>query len=107
MYTMHLLPSVAIQPNLKLKTRPKLLLGSLLLVIALPGYTQAMFIKLTLGHAAYGWQTWPAEKGFGNLTTCMGPVWKDELNSLAAEPPAGQLNPVNDKVYEVPCLRAF
>jgi hypothetical protein len=36
MYTMRLLPSVAIQPNLELKTRPKQLLGSLLLVIALP-----------------------------------------------------------------------
>ncbi len=34
---MHLLPSVAIQPNLELKTRPKQLLGSLPLVIALPG----------------------------------------------------------------------
>ncbi len=37
MHTMHLLPSVAIQPNLELKTRPKQLLGSLPLVIALPG----------------------------------------------------------------------
>jgi len=36
MHTMHLLPSVAMQPNLKLKTRPKQLLGSLPLVIALP-----------------------------------------------------------------------
>ena len=53
------------------------------------------------GHAAYGWQSWPAEKGYGNLTTCMGPVWKDELTGLAAEPPAGQLNPTNEKVYEV------
>jgi hypothetical protein len=34
---MHLLPSVTIQPNLELKTRPKQPLGSLLLVIALPG----------------------------------------------------------------------
>ncbi len=33
---MHLLPGVAIQPNLELKTRPKQLLGSLPLVIALP-----------------------------------------------------------------------
>ncbi len=33
---MHLLPSVAIQPNLGLKTPPKQLLGSLPLVIALP-----------------------------------------------------------------------
>jgi hypothetical protein len=33
---MHLRPGVAKQPNLKLKTRPKQLLGSLPLVIALP-----------------------------------------------------------------------
>jgi hypothetical protein len=36
---MHLLPGVAKQPNLESKTRPKQLLGSLLLVIALPGQT--------------------------------------------------------------------
>ncbi len=36
-HTMHLQPGVAKQPNLELKTRPKQLLGSLLLVIALPG----------------------------------------------------------------------
>ncbi len=35
MQTMHLLPIVAIQPNLELKTRPKQLLGSLPLVIVL------------------------------------------------------------------------
>jgi hypothetical protein len=35
MQTMHLLSSVAIQPNLELKTWPKQLLGSLPLVIAL------------------------------------------------------------------------
>ncbi len=35
-HTMHLLPSVAKQPNLELKTWPKQLLGSLPLVIALP-----------------------------------------------------------------------
>ncbi len=33
---MHLLPIVAIQPNLELKTRPKQLLGSLPLDIVLP-----------------------------------------------------------------------
>jgi hypothetical protein len=38
---MHLLHGVAIQPNLELKTRPKQLLGSLLLVIALPDLTNA------------------------------------------------------------------
>ena len=53
------------------------------------------------GHAAYGWQKWPAEKGLGNMTTCMGPIWKDEVNTLAQEPPAGQLNPVNENLYEV------
>jgi hypothetical protein len=37
MHTMHLLSGVAIQPNLELKTWPKQLLGSLPLVIALPG----------------------------------------------------------------------
>ncbi len=37
MHTMHLLPGVAIQPNLQLKTQPKQLLGSLPLVIVLPG----------------------------------------------------------------------
>ncbi len=37
MQIMHLLPGVAIRPNLELKTRPKQLLGSLLLIIALPG----------------------------------------------------------------------
>jgi len=37
MHTMYLLPSVAIQPNLELKTWPKQPLGSLLLVITLPG----------------------------------------------------------------------
>jgi len=36
MHTMHLLPGVAIQPNLELKNLPKQLLGSLPLVIALP-----------------------------------------------------------------------
>ncbi len=36
MQTMHLLPGVAIQPNLELKTRPKPVLGSLPLAFALP-----------------------------------------------------------------------
>jgi hypothetical protein len=39
MNTMHLEISVAIRPNLELKTRPKQLLGSLPLVIALPALT--------------------------------------------------------------------
>ncbi len=36
MHTMHLLPGVAIQPNLELKTRPKPVLGSLPLAFVLP-----------------------------------------------------------------------
>jgi hypothetical protein len=44
---MHLLPGVAIQPNLELKTRPKQLQGSLLLVIALPDYGKTIFIIQT------------------------------------------------------------
>ncbi len=39
-HNMHLLPGVAKQPNIELKTRPKQLLGSLPLVIALPGPSQ-------------------------------------------------------------------
>jgi hypothetical protein len=42
METMHLLLSVAIQPNLELKNRPKQLLGFLLLVIVLPGLPFSM-----------------------------------------------------------------
>jgi hypothetical protein len=37
MHTMHVLHSVAIRPNLELKTQPKQLLGSLPLVLAIPG----------------------------------------------------------------------
>ncbi len=40
---MHLLRSVAIQPNLELKIQPKQLLGSLLLVITLPAHPDALF----------------------------------------------------------------
>ncbi len=40
MHTMHLLLSVAIRPNLELKTRSKQLLGSLPLVITLPKLLQ-------------------------------------------------------------------
>ncbi len=40
MHNIHLLPGVAIQPNLELRTRPKQLLCSLPLVIVLPGQVQ-------------------------------------------------------------------
>ncbi len=39
---MHLLPGVAIQPNLELKTRPKPVLGSLPLAFALPNLAQSL-----------------------------------------------------------------
>jgi hypothetical protein len=48
MHTMHLLSSEAIQPNLELKTRPKQLLGSLPLVIALPAFTLATLVPNSL-----------------------------------------------------------
>jgi hypothetical protein len=48
-HTMHLQLGVAKQPNLELKTRPKQLLGSLPLVIALPG--GALTVKLL--HSRY------------------------------------------------------
>ncbi len=44
MHTMHLLPGVAIQPKLELKTRPKQLLDSLLLVIALPALGYLIYL---------------------------------------------------------------
>jgi hypothetical protein len=46
MHTMHLLPGVAKQPNLELKTRPKQLLGSLPLDIVLLVETQCMGNRL-------------------------------------------------------------
>ncbi len=47
-HTMHVQPGVAKQPNIELKTRPKQLLGSLPLVIALPAYDDCKkFRKLT------------------------------------------------------------
>ena len=52
-------------------------------------------------HASYGWQFGP-EANLGNLTTCFGQHWEDESGGhLAAEPPAGQLNPLNENVYKI------
>jgi len=48
MHTMHLLPSVAKGPSLELKTRPKQLLSSLLLVITLPGVLYGIYMHTTL-----------------------------------------------------------
>ncbi len=50
MHTMHLLPSVAIQPNLELKTRPKQLIGFLPLVIALPALGEITQIEPEQNH---------------------------------------------------------
>jgi hypothetical protein len=47
MQTMHLLPDVAIQPNLELKTWPKPVLGSLPLAFALPGLSSLDVISCT------------------------------------------------------------
>ena len=46
-HTMHLRPGVAKQPNLELKTRPKQLLGSLPLVIALPALLYSNRAEIT------------------------------------------------------------
>jgi hypothetical protein len=43
---MHLLPGVAIQPNLELKTRPKQPLGSLPLVVVLPGQLVSQSVSM-------------------------------------------------------------
>jgi hypothetical protein len=64
MHTMHLLPSVAMQPNLKLKTRPKQLLGSLPLVIVLSAENdQHIFNILNL----LVWAKKPFKKSLSNL----------------------------------------
>ena len=52
-------------------------------------------------HASYGWQFGP-EANLGNLTTCFGQHWEDDSGGhLAPEPPAGQLNPLNENVYKI------
>ena len=51
-------------------------------------------------HASFGWQ-WGQLKGMGNLVVCQQKEWADGNWSLAAEPPAGQLNPLNANVYDV------
>ena len=52
-------------------------------------------------HASYGWQFGP-EANLGHLVTCFGQNWEDDYGGhLAAEPPAGQLNPLNENVYKI------
>ncbi len=74
MHTMHLLPGVAIQPNLDLKTRPKQLLGSLPLVIALPGSDERDVLKMfDQGYVQiFGAENFLA--GIGELHRKFGPV---------------------------------
>ena len=59
-------------------------------------------------HAGYGWD-WGPSKGLGNLSLCVSKkgLWTEydpnlyKNISLAAEPPSGQLNPLNENVYKV------
>jgi hypothetical protein len=48
MYAMHVLYSITIRPNLLLKTRPKQLLATLLLDIALPEPNKLVFVPRKL-----------------------------------------------------------
>lgn len=52
-------------------------------------------------HASQGWQFGP-QSNLGELVSCFGVPWEDEYTgTLAAEPPSGQLNPVNENVYRI------
>eukprot|EP00095_Tigriopus_kingsejongensis_P003204 maker-scaffold50_size457468-snap-gene-1.13 protein:Tk03204 transcript:maker-scaffold50_size457468-snap-gene-1.13-mRNA-1 annotation:"chitooligosaccharidolytic beta-n-acetylglucosaminidase" len=51
-------------------------------------------------HASFGWEWGPKER-MGNLVVCQKEEWADRERNLAAEPPSGQLNPVNPNVYEI------
>jgi len=48
-------------------------------------------------HCGEGWQWGPA-KGYGNLVVCFK---REPWTSYCVEPPCGQLNPTNERVYEV------
>ncbi len=65
MHTMHLLSGVAMQPILELKTRPKQLLGSLPLVIALPDLYQKSFIVHTTENTCNNNTEHPVVSNFG------------------------------------------
>jgi len=67
--TMHLRPGVAKQPNLELKTRPKQLLGSLPLVIALPEWMFGpvpflVYVKMGIMSGTCWVQGWVATNDF-------------------------------------------
>jgi len=51
-------------------------------------------------HASAGWQFGP-ETDQGKLVICDVKEWDDGKTTLAAEPNAGQLNPLNKHVYAV------
>lgn len=51
-------------------------------------------------HAVAGWQ-WGKEAGLGDLVVCDQKMWANSSTKLAASPNAGQLNPINDNVYQV------
>jgi len=51
-------------------------------------------------HASSGWQFGP-ESDMGELVVCDRQDWDDGDVKLAAEPNAGQLNPLNTHVYAV------
>lgn len=48
-------------------------------------------------HAGSGWQ-WGEEAGLGNLAVCIN---QQPWRSFCIQPPCGQLNPANSKLYEV------
>lgn len=52
------------------------------------------------GHASAGWE-WGQEAGKGKLVVCNQRYWANSSVRLAAEPNAGQLNPVNENMYDV------
>ncbi len=49
-------------------------------------------------HASFGWDWGDEEK---NLVVCKQKEWSDGNWTLAAEPPSGQLNPLNKRVYDL------
>ena len=59
------------------------------------------------GHAVAGWQEWGPETGLGELVVCNKKEWANETIRLAASPNSGQLNPLNEHVYEVRTFKIF
>jgi len=48
-------------------------------------------------HVGNGWE-WGPSQGLGNLAVCVN---KEPWGDYCVEPPCGQLNPINDNVYDV------